>query len=89
MANAATEALAKVGQAVEFIKDTYRHCKPILAVGTGKRLIDAANLPPALPNGKPDPGLLVVAAPEQGTQLFIAAIAKHRHWERQTDPPRV
>jgi catalase len=87
--DAAAKALSNVGQALEFIKDTYRHCKPILAVGAGKLLIDAAKLPPSLPNGKPDPGLLVVVTPDQGTKLFIAAIAKHRHFERQTDPPRV
>jgi catalase len=87
--DASAKALANVGQALEFIKDTYRHCKPILAVGGAKQLLDAANLPKALPNGKPDPGLLVVAAPDQDLGLFIAAIAKHRHFERQTDPPRV
>jgi catalase len=87
--DAAAKALSNVGHALEFIKDTYRHCKPILAVGAAKLLIDAAKLPPSLPNGKPDPGLLVVVTPDQGTKLFIAAIAKHRHFERQTDPPRV
>ena len=87
--DAAAEALAKVGQALEFIKDTYRHCKPILALGAGKRLIEAAQLPPSLPNGKPDAGLLVSGAAEEGARLFIAAIARHRYWERQTDPPRV
>jgi catalase len=86
---AAAQALANLGQAVEFIKDAYRHCKPILALGVGKRLIEAAKLPSALPSGKPDPGLLVSPAPEQAIRLFLLAIAKHRHWERQTDPPRV
>jgi catalase len=87
--DAGAQALTKVGQALEFVKDTFRHCKPILAVGGGKRLLEAANLPSALPDGKPDPGLLVASAADQGTKQFIAAIAKHRHFERQTDPPRV
>jgi catalase len=86
---AAAKLLAGVGQAVEFIKDTYRHCKPILAVGAGKELLDAAQIPTALPDGKPDPGLLVVPASDRGTEQFIAAIAKHRHFARQTDPPKV
>ncbi|MEO7464026.1 MAG: catalase, partial [Nitrosospira sp.] len=30
--------LTGVGQALEFIKDQYRHCKPILALGLGKNL---------------------------------------------------
>ncbi len=87
--DAAAQELAKIGQALEFVKDTYRHCKPILAVGAGKRLLEAAQLPSSLPNGKPDPGLLVANSPEQFMRQFIEAIAKHRHWERQTDPPRV
>jgi catalase len=61
----------------------------MLAVGAGKALLDAANIPAALPDGKPDPGLLVVPASDRGTEQFIAAIAKHRHFARQTDPPRV
>jgi catalase len=45
----AVQALRSDGRALEFIKDQYRHCKPML----------------------------------------IAAIAKHRHFARETDPPRV
>jgi catalase len=86
---AAAKALAAIGQAVEFVKDTYRHCKPILALGAGQELLDAANIPQALPNGDPDPGLLVAKNVDEGAREFIAAIAKHRHFARQTDPPRV
>jgi len=86
---AASEVLSTIGQALAFVRDTYRHCKPILAVGTGTRLIEAAHLPASLPNGRSDPGLLLAKSPGQGTELFIAAVAKHRHFDRQTDPPRV
>ena len=86
---AAATALANIGQAVEFVKDTYRHCKPILAVGAGTQLLEAAQLPAELPNGEPDPGLLASGVADEGVRHFIAAIAKHRHFERQTDPPRV
>ena len=86
---AAAQALVRVGHAVEFVKDTYRHCKPILAVGAGAQLLEAARLPPELPNGDPDPGLLATGAADEGVRQFIAAIAKHRQWERQTDPPRI
>jgi catalase len=85
---AAAKTLASVGQALEFIKDTHRHAKPILAVGAAKQLLDAAQLPAALADGKPDPGLLVVAAPDEDMRPFITAIARHRHDERQTDPAR-
>jgi catalase len=86
---AAAQELASLGHAVEFVKDTYRHCKPILAVGAGAQLLETARVPRELPDGKPDPGLLVADAAEAGARRFIGAIARHRQWERQTDPPRV
>jgi catalase len=86
---AAAQALANIGQAMEFIKDTYRHCKTILAVGAAQALLEAAKLPTELPDGSRDPGLLVTQAAGDGLDSFIVAISKHRHWQRQTDPPRV
>ena len=46
---------------------------------------------PTLPSGKPDPGLLLFDAGEIGkaTSAFIAAIGKHRHFARETDPPLI
>jgi catalase len=88
---AAMEALAREGQALEFIKDQYRHCKPMLVLGAGAKLLAAASIPPTLPSGAPDPGLLQFG-PDKITQAaaaFMAAIGKHRHFARQTDPPRV
>jgi catalase len=80
---AGVRALAAIGHAVDFVKDQYRHCKTILALGTGDQLLKAANI------GKEDAGLLKVADPSKGAAQFIAAVAKHRHFERQTDPPRI
>ena len=50
-ATAAVEALAAVGQALEFVKDQYRHCKTILALGAGARLLEKAGIPRELPDG--------------------------------------
>jgi catalase len=37
-----------------------------------------------------DAGLIVVgSAKDDATRAFIATLAKHRHPERETDPPRV
>ena len=47
----AAETLAKRGQALEFLKDQYRHCKPILLIGAAQALLDAAGIPPELPSG--------------------------------------
>jgi len=85
----AAAVLAEIGQALEFVKDQYRHCKPILVLGAGVQLLEAAGIPDALPDGGEDPGLLRATDVDDGFKAFKAAIAKHRHFERQTDPPRV
>src|SRR6185295_9798591 len=44
----AVDALAKDGRAIEFVKDQYRHCKPILALGAASALIERAGIAPTL-----------------------------------------
>jgi catalase len=85
------EALAADGHTDEFIKDQFRHGKTILALGASQALLDAAKIPPALPSGAPDPGILRRdGADLQPTiDAFIAALAKHRHPVRDADPPPV
>jgi catalase len=85
----AAKALAAAGPALEFLKDQYRHCKPILAAGASASVLKAASIPDTLPDGGPDPGLIVGAAGEAIIASFLTALAKHRHFERETDPPRV
>ena len=87
-----TEAISTLradGRTLEFIKDQYRHCKPILAVGAGRQLLEACGIKPALSNGKADRGLITTTEIRTATEGFIKAIAKHRHFARETDPPRV
>jgi len=85
------EALAASGHALEFLKDQYRHCKPILLIGAATMLLDKGHIPAALPSGKPDTGLLRFGGDETGTALpaFMDALAKHRSFERESDPPLV
>ncbi|MDX2020028.1 MAG: catalase [Deltaproteobacteria bacterium] len=88
---AASTLLGRVGHALEFIKDQYRHAKPILALGAGCDLVQAAGVPATLPSGNPDPGLLLgrdVAA-DKALPTFVEAIARHRHHEREMDPPMI
>jgi len=87
----AAEALGVDGQALEFVKDQYRHCKTILALGAGANVLAMANIPAELPSGKGDPGVLRVAAGEadSANAAFVTALSHHRHFARQTDPPRV
>jgi catalase len=88
---AAVDALLLQGRALEAIKDQYRHCKTILALGESQRLVEAAGLPMDLPDGTPDPGLLLLDpdALDDALARFVDAVAMHRHWDRETDPPRV
>lgn len=83
--------LIGTGHAREFLRDQYRHCKTILLLGAASGLLDQLAIPRALPDGKPDPGLLVHDASdtEAAIQAFSAALSLHRHWERETDPPLV
>jgi catalase len=83
--------LGNIGQAMEFIKDQYRHAKPILALDEGADLLESAGALRVLPGGAPDPGILLGKETTAGDILpaFIEAIGKHRHFERQTDPPEL
>ena len=87
----AAQALSNSGHALEFLKDQYRHCKPILLLGTAAILLDKAGIPPNLPSGDADPGLLRYGGERSDEALreFILALGKHRHFARETDPPRV
>jgi catalase len=87
----AMTALSTNGQAREFVKDQFRHCKTLLALGAGEKLLSAASIPPAGPRGKPDPGVLRMDAADVAKvgAAFAAALAKHRHFARQTDPPEI
>ena len=83
---AAIEALCKDGQALEFVRDPFRHGKAMMAIGEGRRLLEQAGIPL---DGK-DKGLVLADdAGGDGIQAFIEALAQHRHPERETAPPVV
>jgi catalase len=88
---AAIERLARDGRSAEYIKEQYRHCKPILALGAASGLLDGAGATSVLPDGTPDPGIVVwdKGRVETALKAFIVAIARHRHFERERDPPLV
>jgi catalase len=78
-AKAAT-ALAALGHAREFLRDQYRHCKPILLAGAGVEVAKAADVPV---DDRADWAIV------RDVRAFIGALGKHRNWDRATDPPRV
>jgi catalase len=76
----AAKRLALLGQALEFIKDQYRHCKPILMLGTGRKVVEGAGV---LVGKDEDWALCTELRP------FVKAVGRHRNWERAVDPPLV
>jgi catalase len=85
---AAASALIADGRVLEFVKYQYRHCKTILAIGEGEHVLAACDIDVSLPGGEADPGIIVGDA-EESAEAFIAAVAMHRHFARESDPPRV
>jgi len=85
-------ALAALGDAVHFVLEAYKHCKAICTVGEGVQLLSTLGIaagidPAAMPAGvvvatTPVTNLGDATAATQIAQDFIAAIAKHRHWDR-------
>jgi catalase len=87
--DAAITALRGDGRTLEFIKDQYRHCKPILALGAGEQLLGDCGIEETLPDGAKDPGVIIAAETSAASDDFVGAIAAHRHYARETEPPRV
>jgi len=85
----AVDRLSQLGQAMEFIKDAYRHCKPVLALGASGALLDSAGIWQKLPGGELDSGVLHFEEASDAIAALVDAIAKHRHYERETRPPRI
>jgi catalase len=87
----AVKVLGNIGQAAEFIKEQYRHAKAILALGDGVDLVEKAGVPIVLSTGAPDPGVLADRKEGAAEMMaaFVGAVAKHRHHEREMDPPEV
>ncbi|WP_213950100.1 catalase [Luteibacter sp. dw_328] len=81
------DALKRHVEVGDFVRDSWRHCKPIAASGAGVELLAG------LPGTVSGPGKLraahgVVVAPGKASDAmadaFVQAIAKGRHWARET-----
>jgi catalase len=86
--DAGVQALAANGYTAEYILNQYRHCKPILVMPDASALMQMAKIPTSLPSGEQDPGV-VMGATASDFEDFVSAITQHRHFERESDPPRV
>ena len=86
------EALKMQGDAIHFVNEAFRHCKPLGATGEGIELLKVANLPDIKYAGQESAGKVisdkgvVTSLRIQSSSFndsFITAIAKHRHWDRE------
>ncbi|GHE20810.1 catalase HPII [Halomonas urumqiensis] len=82
----AVQALTDNGDPMEFVKDQYKHCKTILALGAGRKLLSAAGIESA---AQQDPGVFLAESADAAdiAPTFIDAVAAHRHPAREIDPP--
>ncbi|UOD30179.1 catalase [Massilia violaceinigra] len=84
-------ALGRDARMIDFVREQYRHGKPILALGNGAGLLSAAGIPATLPDGCDDPGIVSMdpALAPLAIGQFRQALARHRTFERGTEPPAV
>ncbi|MCY7315247.1 MAG: catalase [Rubrivivax sp.] len=81
--------MAARAEVLDFIKEQYRHGKPILAHSEGaQQVLSAAGIPLQLSGDRPDPGLILGRAEGKdggGNVLaeFIAALGRPRAFERE------
>ncbi|MCU0684556.1 MAG: DJ-1/PfpI family protein [Polyangiaceae bacterium] len=87
---ASVQALAAGGSAAPFLQETFRHCKAIGATGDAVPWVQKV-----LGLDQPTIGVnlgVVWGQPSEldtFTQGFVAAVAEHRHWQREhVTPPR-
>ncbi|MBX2998838.1 MAG: catalase [Caldilineaceae bacterium] len=86
--------LKKQGDALHFVNEAFKHCKPVGAMSEGVALLMEANIEGVIFAGPQTEEELVsnkgVVTSRNGTgspqfvQSFIDAIAAHRHWDRET-----
>ncbi|GGE94862.1 catalase [Flavobacterium limi] len=75
--------IAENDDALEYLNDAYKHCKVIAADGDAADIISAAPFASKITND--DSGIIITneVASESFAQEFIAAMAKHRFWQRE------
>jgi len=85
------DSLKAEGDAIHFINEVFKHCKPIGAIGEGIDLLKASSIKGLTfsgQNGGVKSELGVVTASKAGdvgsfADQFKKAIAEHRHWDRE------
>jgi catalase len=88
---AAVDAWMKDPDVMDFLRDQYRHGKPMLMLGGSSRLLKQAGIPATLPDGSVDDALLLAdaAGADAAFAGFKAALAGFRQAQRDANAPKV
>lgn len=82
------DGLKRDGHLWEFVRDAYRHCKPIVAIGDAREFVTRV-----LPDGadtRKDKALILDERGSQGAiDQLIQCLGAPRDFSRESDPPRV
>jgi catalase len=87
---ASADELCRLGAALHFALEAYKHCKPICAINEGVRLLGSLGFSMSPQKDctltVPTPGVVIAdsqkALEGEISQAFIAAMLQHRHWDR-------
>jgi catalase len=84
------ESMKKQGDVIHFINEAYKHCKPIGATAEAVELLEFSSIRGVNYShgheSSADMGVVTSRDPQdcnQFNQMFIQAIAHHRHWARE------
>lgn len=86
------KALLKEGDAIHFVNEAFKHCKPIATSGNGIALLQKASIlgidfaDATSQDVLTDSGIVTAgndADADEFASAFITAIKKHRHWDRE------
>ena len=82
-------ALGADGHTLEFLRDQYRHCKPIMVTEAASPLLEKAGISELLPTGDTDPSLMIAKDLQKGITGFIKTLGMPRDHSREVTPPKV
>ena len=75
------DALVSQSKFIKFVNEAYKHCKSIAVANEGKELLNKSEIQ----DFDNDEALFINVTPED----FIAAIAKHRNWNRREKAEKI
>ncbi|CAN5565416.1 catalase HPII [soil metagenome] len=79
---------AAESDAIDFVRDAFKHAKAIAATGEGVELLEAAHIPTGAPNASDPADEATIVAPKMSravAERFAKAMRIHRLWTREPE----